>query len=72
MGDLEGPITIVSWVSIRWTVVWRVLSRAWCWVSLVRVAGDLQEEREIRSKINTAAGIRYFASFIAGVFARAA
>ena len=39
---------------------------------LVRVAGDLQEEREISSKIITAAGIRYFANFNAGVFASAA
>ena len=60
------PITMVSWVSIRWTVVWRVLSRAWCWVSLVRVAGDLQEGRRtaMRNRRRMAVGIRYFASFI--------
>ena len=44
-----------------------MLSRARCWVSLVRVAGDLREESQISSKIITAAGIRYFANFNTGV-----
>ena len=41
---------------------------------MVRVAGDLQATREISKKKRRrmAVGIRYFANFDAGVFARAA